>query len=101
MVSIEDLLRIMRRDAVMRKAIDPSAPDPDQSMARLEDLARRYPPIQEADGYDFMPMIRGAAVEYGLDPQVLARGFRDAADAVQTERSAALEEANEILRGGK
>jgi hypothetical protein len=98
-VSIDDLLRHMRQEAVMRKAIDPRAPDPDVWMRPIAEMVRRYPPIQKDDGYDFAPLINGAALEYGLDPQVVGQMFRDAAAAVQTERVAAVKAAEDLLRG--
>ena len=99
-VTVADLLRIVRRDAIMRKAIDPSAPDPVQFVARLEDLARRYPPIAKGDGYDFGPMVHGAAVEYGLDETALAETFLSAGAAVARDHAAAVKAAEEPLRGG-
>jgi hypothetical protein len=97
--SIDDLLRYLRQRHVMRKAIDPSAPDPDTAMARMVDLCTRYPPIQQGDGYDFAPLINGAARETGLDPQELGRLFREAVEATLANRAAAVEAAEDLPRG--
>lgn len=97
-VTIEDLLRRMRQDALFQRAIDPTLPDPEPRLARLEDLARRYPPIPKGDGYDFMPLVKGAALESGLDESRLAEVFQSAAAAVATDRASAVEAAEELLR---
>lgn len=81
--TIDSILLELKRRAIMHKAIDASAPDPEETYQRLKGLAERYPPVlmHRGDdvGYDFGPLVRGAAREYGLDYDQLAADFMCAA----------------------
>jgi hypothetical protein len=63
LVSLEELLLAVREDAVLKKILDPLAPDPEEMYQLLTDLAARYPPPVKNGRYDFTPMIMWAALE--------------------------------------
>lgn len=95
---MSDLDRDLARE-IWISAVRQQQLDPDEVERRFRDLWHRYPPSAIEGGYDLVPFIRGVAGECGLDPDQFVKGCQAAILELRAEHVAAVEAAEELLRG--
>ncbi|HVQ42386.1 MAG TPA: hypothetical protein VMS54_09270, partial [Vicinamibacterales bacterium] len=84
----------------MRHGYAGFAIDADEMDRRVRSLLERYPPIKTETGWDVAPVVYGLAIEIGRDPIEFADWIRAGQQEVQAERAAAVEAAQDIMKGG-